>query len=93
MAKPKRRRNRAGRRAAQRSSSGRRVWFGALTVGALVVAALAVVAVVALGGGDESGPDARALAPDFELAGLDGEQVRLSDFRGRPVLLNFMHTF
>jgi len=29
------------------------------------------------------------LAPDFELRTLDGESVRLSDLRGRPVLINF----
>ena len=28
-------------------------------------------------------------APDFELASLEGELVRLSDFRGKPVLLTF----
>jgi len=28
-------------------------------------------------------------APDFELKTLDGERVRLSSFRGHPVLLNF----
>ncbi len=28
-------------------------------------------------------------APDFELRTLEGERLRLSDFRGRPVLLNF----
>lgn len=28
-------------------------------------------------------------APDFELNSLDGEAVRLSHFRGRPVLLTF----
>lgn len=28
-------------------------------------------------------------APDFELAALDGGRVRLSDFRGQPVLLTF----
>jgi peroxiredoxin/outer membrane lipoprotein-sorting protein len=28
-------------------------------------------------------------APDFELKTLDGEHVRLSDLRGKPVLLNF----
>jgi cytochrome c biogenesis protein CcmG, thiol:disulfide interchange protein DsbE len=28
-------------------------------------------------------------APDFELPTLDGGSVRLSDFRGRPVVLNF----
>src|SRR5690606_462680 len=29
------------------------------------------------------------LAPNFELAGLDGSVQRLSDYRGRYVLLNF----
>ncbi len=28
-------------------------------------------------------------APDFELTTLDGDTVRLSDFRGTPVVLNF----
>ena len=28
-------------------------------------------------------------APDFELKALDGSKVRLSDYRGRPVLLSF----
>jgi peroxiredoxin len=29
------------------------------------------------------------LAPDFEISTTDGHRVRLSDFRGRPVVLNF----
>jgi len=28
-------------------------------------------------------------APDFELAGLDGQKVRLGDQKGKPVLLAF----
>lgn len=28
-------------------------------------------------------------APDFELVALDGGKVRLSEFRGKPVLLAF----
>lgn len=28
-------------------------------------------------------------APDFELTALDGKEVRLSSFRGSPVLLTF----
>lgn len=32
-------------------------------------------------------------APDFELRSLDGRTVRLSNLRGRPVLLNFWATW
>jgi peroxiredoxin len=33
------------------------------------------------------------VAPDFELPGLDEKQVRLSDFRGKVVFLNFWATW
>lgn len=47
---------------------------------------------VALAGGD--GPTTPAprvgyAAPEFTLTGLDGKPVKLSDFRGKAVLLNF----
>ncbi len=38
-------------------------------------------------------PEVGAMAPDFELVNLAGEPVKLSDFRGQPVALNFMHTW
>jgi len=34
-----------------------------------------------------------SVAPDFELKSLDGKQVRLSDYRGKAVLLNFWATW
>ena len=37
----------------------------------------------------EYGPEVGKLAPDFKLIGLDKQEVSLSDFRGKPVLINF----
>lgn len=37
--------------------------------------------------------DAGDVAPDLALPGLDGEQHRLSDYRGRRVLVNFWATW
>jgi thiol-disulfide isomerase/thioredoxin len=34
-----------------------------------------------------------SLAPDFELSALDGKKVKLSDLRGKAVLLNFWATY
>lgn len=33
------------------------------------------------------------LAPDFELEDVRGKRVRLSGFRGRPVILTFLRGF
>lgn len=42
----------------------------------------------------EVGTKAGQLAPDFEVSRIeDGSRVRLSDFRGRPVLINFWATW
>ncbi len=38
-------------------------------------------------------PQEGALAPDFLLERLDGGEMRLSDFRGQPVVLNFWATW
>jgi peroxiredoxin len=40
-------------------------------------------------GGSSQSPRVGKLAPDFRLPGLDGKDVSLSDFRGKPVLVNF----
>ncbi len=39
------------------------------------------------------GPKVGNQAPDFNLKSLDGKSVRLSDFRGKPVLVNFWATW
>lgn len=33
------------------------------------------------------------LAPDFELKDIEGNLIRLSDFRGKPVVLAFLRGF
>ena len=38
-------------------------------------------------------PKVGALAPDFQLISNDGEQVKLSNYRGQPVAVTFMHTW
>lgn len=39
------------------------------------------------------GPQVGKLAPDFEISDFDGARHRLSDFRGKPVYLNFWATW
>jgi peroxiredoxin len=33
------------------------------------------------------------LAPDFELKDIEGNLIRLSDFRGKPVVVSFLRGF
>ena len=77
-------RREGARRARQRRHRLR--WAG--TAAVLVVAVGS--AVLFSGGSDQP---ASALAPDFELENDDGEMVRLSDYRGQPVAVTFMHTY
>ncbi|WP_018933458.1 redoxin domain-containing protein [Gracilibacillus lacisalsi] len=42
---------------------------------------------------DNIGLEVGNIAPDFELETLDGETVKLSDYRGEPVMLNFWATW
>ncbi len=58
--------------------SFRRVAFADLAAGKDLVH-------TAQGAGLEPGSE----APDFDLEAIDGTRVRLSDLRGRPVLLHF----
>lgn len=43
--------------------------------------------------GLEVAPVEGSIAPDFKLRSLDGEEVRLSDYRGHPVLINLWATW
>jgi len=42
---------------------------------------------------DSPSPMLHKPAPEFKLAGLDGRKVSLSDFKGRPVVVNFWATW
>src|SRR5699024_9680896 len=42
---------------------------------------------------DEIATKKGELAPDYELTTLDGEQVKLSDYKGERVMLNFWATW
>lgn len=61
----------------------------------LIMLGAALLAACGGGVGEELdiAPVLGSLAPDFELENLDGETVRLSDFRGQPVLINFWATW
>ena len=39
------------------------------------------------------GPERGKLAPDFQISSYDGSRHRLSDFRGKPVYINFWATW
>ena len=76
---------------------------GGLEVGAFAAALLALLAGAALWGNGRERPEAErpfavvrlppAPAPDFALRDLAGRPVRLADFRGRVVFLNFWATW
>lgn len=42
---------------------------------------------------DKSNIEVGAQAPDFSLKSTDGETVKLSDYKGKPVILNFWGTW
>ena len=68
--------------------------------GVLVLAAIlgGLLALDRIGGGelgplDDRSPSVGELAPQFELRNVDGQVVRLSDFRGKVVWINFWATW
>ncbi len=71
-----------------------RGWMMLVAVSLLL---LGVFLVIVQGRGSKAGPEIRPevghLAPDFTLPSLDGQTVRLSDLRGKAVLLNFWATW
>jgi cytochrome c biogenesis protein CcmG/thiol:disulfide interchange protein DsbE len=72
-----------------------RFWYGLIAAAILLGGAWILASRVpesqagAVGDGLETAPRKGFLAPDFTLTTLDGSTVRLSELRGRPVLVNF----
>ncbi len=65
---------------------------GGALAGLLVIALVWVLAGRSAGAALPPAAQANRPAPDFALAGIDGQTVRLSDYRGKVVLLNFWYT-
>ncbi len=83
--------NKRGGKQRTRGQCPRRRLF--VTGGLVIAAALGAGLWLGLSGGPPPvGLEVGMRAPDFSLDDLDGQTVRLSDFRGRPVLLYFWQT-
>jgi cytochrome c biogenesis protein CcmG, thiol:disulfide interchange protein DsbE len=65
---------------------------GGALAGLLVIAFVWVLAGRSAGATLPPAAQTNRPAPDFSLAGIDGKTVRLSDYRGKVVLLNFWYT-
>jgi peroxiredoxin len=50
---------------------------------------LILTAALLVAGCSAQGSQVGELAPDFQLPNLEGQSISLSDFRGKPVLVNF----
>ena len=75
--------------------------FTRLAAGALILTGLGITVVAGLASGtpwfgtglNREEPVVGALAPDFTLTALTGEQVNLAELRGKPVIINFWATW
>ena len=79
----------AERKAKQRKQ---RILFGTIAAAVVIVG---VGAFLFMGNSQGDAPAAATgpVAPDFELAAVTGEPVSLSDYRGQPVAVTFMHSW
>jgi len=66
-------------------------WVSGVSLG--IMAFLVLLMLLVPRGEAEAVPQVGSPAPDFEIPALDGGTVRLSDLRGRPVVINFWATW
>ena len=77
------------------SPTGKRFWYALIAIAVvlggmwILISRVPESQVGITSEGLETAPRKGFLAPDFTLTTLDGDTVRLSDLRGRPVLINF----
>jgi len=64
-----------------------------VTLALILSAGLAITGCSSNSAPSTQGTGVGNLAPDFQLDNLEGESVSLSDFRGKPVMLNFWATW
>jgi thiol-disulfide isomerase/thioredoxin len=74
---------------APRPTPGSMRWLAALSVAVAIVAAVSV----SMGDKVESHEEAPAANLDFTLKDMEGRDVALASFRGRPIILNFWATW
>lgn len=73
-------------------------WFWTVLIGlVLILGAVWIIIsrnpIDGAGGNLEPAPVAGHPAPDFELVTVEGDMLRLSDFKGKPVIVNFWATW
>jgi thiol-disulfide isomerase/thioredoxin len=64
----------------------RQRWLYRLAIGGIAATVVAVVAITSVSSGE---PPPREPAPNFALPNFEGETVRLADFRGGPLVINY----
>jgi hypothetical protein len=74
----------------RRGLKTRRIPRGPLSGPAAVVALVFIIVGLSLGGCGSSGSDEGSAAPGFSGVTLEGRQVSLSGYRGKPLVLAFM---
>jgi cytochrome oxidase Cu insertion factor (SCO1/SenC/PrrC family) len=84
------RQSKQARREAAQTARQRRLLLMWGSVTAAILLGIGAFVLSSGGSGDEA---AAELAPDFELENTSGDTVRLSDYRGQPVAVTFMHTY
>ena len=68
-------------------------WVQLVIFGVVLVIGVFTIVSNLTSSGPAKYPQPGGKAPDFTLIGLDGKKHKLSEFKGKPVMLNFWGTF